>query len=143
MAKEPSALDVQVGGEHYKNQPIQPIEYIVKNRLTFLEGNVVKYISRHRFKKGPEDVEKAKHYCDFVLEFEYPEYLAKKVEEEKKKSSGLLGKTPEPETFTHEELVHAIRMTMERAQHPEIYDLKTTLSAVLSSIEAKRLGLKT
>lgn len=63
-----SALDVQVGGGHYKNFPIQPIEYITKNGLGFCEGNVVKYISRWESKGGIQDLEKVKHYVDLLIE---------------------------------------------------------------------------
>ena len=55
---------------HYKLQ-ITPIEYIMENKLDFCEGNVVKYISRHRQKDGAEDVKKAIQYCKFILEMEY------------------------------------------------------------------------
>lgn len=71
-----SALDVQVAGEHYK-LPIQPIEYIYKNKLGFLEGNVIKYITRHKDKNGAEDIKKAIHYCQLLLEIEYGEELNK------------------------------------------------------------------
>ena len=67
----PNALDVQVGGTHYKDCAIQPIEYIHANRLGFAEGNVVKYITRHRQKHGADDVRKVIHYCQLLLELEY------------------------------------------------------------------------
>jgi hypothetical protein len=60
----------QIGGDHY-SQPIQPIEYIQKNNLSFCEGSVVKYISRHRKKNGKEDLLKAKHYIDMIIDHEY------------------------------------------------------------------------
>ena len=63
-----SAKDKQVGGNHYKDMPIQPIEYIIKNGLGFCEGNVVKYITRYNNKGGIEDIEKALHYCELLLE---------------------------------------------------------------------------
>lgn len=66
-----SALDMQVGGGHYKDLVIQPIEYTVKNNLSFLQGNVIKYITRYKTKAGVEDLKKVKHYVDFILEFEY------------------------------------------------------------------------
>ena len=66
-----SALDKQEGGSHYKDMAIQPIEFIMANKLGFLEGNVLKYISRHRTKNGAQDIEKAIHYCELLLEFEY------------------------------------------------------------------------
>ena len=67
----PNALDVQVGGTHYKDLAIQPIEYIHANKLGFAEGNVVKYITRHRQKHGADDVRKVIHYCQLLLELEY------------------------------------------------------------------------
>ncbi len=75
--------DIQVGGDHYKQGSIQPMEYIMANDLGFAEGNVVKYITRHRLKNGIEDVKKARHYLDFILK-EYLDYEAseKKYEDE-------------------------------------------------------------
>lgn len=60
----------QEGGDHYKSLPIQPIEYITKNGLGYIEGNVVKYISRWRSKGGVADLRKAKHYIDMLIELE-------------------------------------------------------------------------
>lgn len=65
-----SALDRQVDGDHYKHQAIQPIEYIMANELDFCEGCVVKYITRWRDKGGVRDLEKIKHYVDFLIENE-------------------------------------------------------------------------
>ena len=65
------ATDEQVGGSHYKDCVIQPIDYIVKNKLDFLEGNVVKYITRHKEKDGPEDIKKVIHYAQLILELTY------------------------------------------------------------------------
>jgi hypothetical protein len=61
-----------VGGAHYL-LPIQPIEYIHANNLPFMEGNIVKYITRHRSKNGAEDIKKIIHYCELILEMEYKE----------------------------------------------------------------------
>lgn len=58
----------QVGGDHYKNKAIQPIDYIIANELGFCEGNVVKYITRHKEKNGLEDLKKAKQYIEFLIE---------------------------------------------------------------------------
>lgn len=63
-----SAKDYQIGGSHYKNKGIQPIEYIMSNGLGFCEGNVVKYVSRWRDKNGLDDLLKAKHYLEFLIE---------------------------------------------------------------------------
>jgi len=61
----------QVGGNHYKDCKIQPIEYIYANNLTYAEGNVIKYVTRSRRKGGRKDLEKAKHYIEMILEMEY------------------------------------------------------------------------
>lgn len=66
-----SALDQQVSGSHYKDLPIQPVEFIYKNNIGYLEGNVIKYICRHRAKNGLADLEKAKHYIELLIELEY------------------------------------------------------------------------
>lgn len=70
MVNKPSPLEVQFGGSHYKNKEIQPIEYILANNLQFCEGNIVKYITRWKDKGGVEDLEKIKHYCDFLIQKE-------------------------------------------------------------------------
>ena len=61
----------QVGGTHYKECGIEPVEYIHANGLDFNEGSIVKYISRHRRKNGAEDIKKIKDFCDIILEFDY------------------------------------------------------------------------
>lgn len=66
-----SALDKQVSGNHYKDCKIQPIEYIQANGLSYLEGNVIKYTTRHSKKNGRADIEKAIHYLELILEMEY------------------------------------------------------------------------
>ena len=68
-----SALNVQVGGEHYKNLAIQPVAYIHANNLSFLEGNVVKYITRHKTKNKAQDIRKVIHYAQLILQLEYNE----------------------------------------------------------------------
>ena len=69
---ERSAKDKQIGGDHY-DHAIQPIEFILANELGFIEGNVLKYIIRHREKNGKQDLEKAIHYLELLIEHEYPE----------------------------------------------------------------------
>jgi len=64
------ARDKMIGGEHYRQGGIQPIEYIHANNLSFCEGNVVKYITRWRHKDGLRDLEKAKHYIELLMELE-------------------------------------------------------------------------
>lgn len=65
------ASDTQVGGSHYSRYVIQPTEFIYKNNVPFIEGNIIKYILRHREKNGIEDLKKAQHYLSLLLEFEY------------------------------------------------------------------------
>jgi hypothetical protein len=62
------ANDVQVGGNHYKDNAIQPWDYIVANNLGYLEGNVVKYITRWRQKGGVDDLRKVVHYAEKLIE---------------------------------------------------------------------------
>ena len=66
-----NALDVQEGGNHYKKCKIQPIEYIHANNIGYLEGNVIKYVTRHKDKNGVEDIKKAMHYLELILEMQY------------------------------------------------------------------------
>jgi hypothetical protein len=62
------ATDKQIGGKHYKHFKIQPIEFITKNKLSFIQGCVVKYICRFDKKNGKEDLEKIIHYCELQKE---------------------------------------------------------------------------
>ena len=66
-----SALDTQVAGSHYKNFAIQPVEFIEKNAIPFLEGCVIKRMCRHGAKAGAEDLRKAKHEIDLLLQLRY------------------------------------------------------------------------
>jgi hypothetical protein len=67
-----SALKVQEGGSHYKDLAIQPVEYNHKNRIGFIEGCVIKYVTRWRDKGGLQDLRKARHFLDLLLELETP-----------------------------------------------------------------------
>lgn len=64
----PESLTIQIGGDHYKKLGIQPIEYIMSNDLGFCEGNAIKYITRYKAKGGKQDIEKAIHYLQILLE---------------------------------------------------------------------------
>lgn len=68
-----SALGKQIGGNHYRDGGIQPVQYIEANGLGFCEGNIIKYVTRHREKGGAEDLRKARHYIDLLLELRYGE----------------------------------------------------------------------
>lgn len=67
------SLNTQVGGNHYKDFSIQPVEFITANGLSFLEGCVVKRVCRHKEKNGREDIEKAIHELQLLLDLEYGE----------------------------------------------------------------------
>ena len=75
-----SALSTQVGGDHYSKLAIQPVEYITKNGLGFVEGSVIKYVTRHKSKGGAEDIKKAIHFLNLLLELEYGEKKEKAEE---------------------------------------------------------------
>lgn len=67
-----SAKSTQIGGNHYKELKIQPAEFIHRNKIGFLEGNIIKYAVRHARKGGATDVKKIIHYAQLLLELEYP-----------------------------------------------------------------------
>jgi hypothetical protein len=62
------ALDVQVGGNHYKDKGIQPVQYCMANNIGFMEGSVIKYVTRWRDKGGVDDLRKARHFLDMLIE---------------------------------------------------------------------------
>lgn len=70
QVEPPSALDVQVGGDHYKKLKIQPMEYSMANGLDACQHTIIKYVTRFRDKGGIADLEKAKHCIDMLIEFE-------------------------------------------------------------------------
>ena len=63
--------ELQVSGSHYKDMAIQPAEYATKNKFGFLEGNAIKYISRHGKKNGVDDLRKAIHSIELLIEYVY------------------------------------------------------------------------
>ena len=66
-----NSLEDQIGGKHYRNMKIQPAHFINENKLLFAEGNAIKYICRHAAKGKEEDVKKAIHYLEMILERDY------------------------------------------------------------------------
>lgn len=68
-----SAKDIQVGGSHYRTMQVQPVQFIQDNLMGFCEGSVVKYVCRWRAKNGIEDLRKARHYLQLIIEA--PEYI--------------------------------------------------------------------
>ena len=63
-----TATQRQICGNHYKEFKIQPIEFITKNKLNFIQGNIIKYVCRFDKKNGNEDIDKAIHYCELLKE---------------------------------------------------------------------------
>ena len=82
-----SAYDKQVGGYHYKKMKIQPSKFVIENELLFPEGNVIKYICRHRYKNGKEDLGKAVHFIEMIIERDYK--LIPMTEEEEYRNAGI------------------------------------------------------
>jgi len=101
------ALDKQVGGKHYQKFAIQPLEFISKNDLSFSVGNVVKYVCRHKFKNGAEDIQKAIHYCLVILEFEY----------------GIVQEGENPDLIAEKEASAALRVSL-RDAHDKLATLQ-------------------
>ena len=75
-----SIYEKQIGGKHYKKMKIQPSEFVHENKMLFAEGNIIKYVCRHPFKDGKQDLLKAIHYCEMIIERDYPEKKEEKKE---------------------------------------------------------------
>lgn len=71
--KKESALESQVGGDIYNNMVIQPVEFCFRNEIPCIEAGVIKYVVRHQYKNGAEDIKKAIHLLQILLELEYEE----------------------------------------------------------------------
>ncbi|MFZ6767813.1 DUF3310 domain-containing protein [Undibacterium sp. Di26W] len=71
LAKAKSSFDVQVGGDHYKSMPVQPMELALANNLNAAQANVIKYIMRYKAKGGVQDLDKAIHCIQLLKDFEY------------------------------------------------------------------------
>jgi len=76
--------DKQIGGTHYQNFKIQPSKFVIENELLYPEGCVIKYILRHRLKGKKQDLEKAKHFIDMIIERGYSKDFLEEAEKEKK-----------------------------------------------------------
>ena len=63
--------DKQIGGSHYQKFKIQPSKFVVENKLLYPEGSVIKYILRHQDKGGKEDLKKAIHFIEMIMERDY------------------------------------------------------------------------
>ena len=77
-----SIYEKQIGGKHYKKMKIQPSEFVHENKMLFAEGNIIKYVCRHPFKDGKQDLLKAIHYCEMIIERDYKEEKKETTQEE-------------------------------------------------------------
>ena len=68
----------QIGGNHYRKYKLQPSQFVTENKLLYPEGCVIKYVVRHQDKGGKEDLDKAKHFNDMIIERDYGEEREKK-----------------------------------------------------------------
>ncbi len=75
MVMSYKSLNKQIQGDHYQDFKIQPAEFINQNRLLFAEGNAIKYICRHSKKGKQDDIKKAIHYLEMILERDYGELI--------------------------------------------------------------------
>jgi len=65
------AKDEQIGGKHYSRLSIQPVDFIHRNNIGFIEGSIIKYVVRHKEKNGEQDLQKAIHFLELLIEMEY------------------------------------------------------------------------
>ena len=72
------SLKEQVGGNHYKEMKIQPLEFIMANNIPYCEANIIKYVCRYKSKNGLQDLLKARHYLDILIEHHREEFEKRK-----------------------------------------------------------------
>jgi len=91
----------QIGGAHYKKMKIQPSEFVHENKMLFAEGNIIKYICRHPYKDGKQDILKAIHYCEMIIERDYtlPDYMIPMTEEEEYRNAGITKEEAKPNSW--------------------------------------------
>ena len=75
--------DKQIGGSHYQKFKIQPSKFVIENELLYPEGCAIKYILKHRLKGKKQDLEKAIHFIEMIIERDYKDFL-EEAEKEKK-----------------------------------------------------------
>ena len=100
----------QIGGSHYKDMKIQPAQFINENNLPFAEGNAIIYICRHKHKGEVQDLEKAKHYIDMIIERDYSDQCLPLPH------GFILNKNPDMTPMTEEEEYRNAGITKEEAE---------------------------
>jgi hypothetical protein len=135
------ALDTQVGGGHYKDMAIQPVQFITALQMGFCEGNAIKYLVRWRFKGGLQDIEKAAHYIDLLLEnpnYQGVFYAAR----ERGRRQGTLGFDSLPlERFVDDNGIEGLERSVishlyywnKTARRCHLVDAKTCITALLEA----------
>jgi hypothetical protein len=88
MKKMSNVYKKQIGGTHYQDFKIQPSKFVIENELLYPEGCAIKYILRHRLKGKKQDLEKAIHFIEMIIERDYKEEIKK--EESKPNSWGII-----------------------------------------------------
>ena len=88
-------LNKQEGGNHYKKMKIQPVEFITANKIPFIEGSVIKYVSRWRNKNGIQDLKKAIHFLELLIELENKECKQTNISNELLKPRSTLNQEQE------------------------------------------------
>jgi hypothetical protein len=114
-----SANDTQISGNHYKDKTVQPWDYIAANNLGYFEGNVVRYISRWRDKGGVDDLRKAKHYIEKLIELETQvkdEYKGERLILPTDDGPLWIEWTGDPCPVSHDTMIEVITRNMERQQ---------------------------
>jgi len=93
--------DKQIGGTHYQKFKIQPSKFVIENELLYPEGCVIKYILRHRLKGKRQDLEKAIHFIEMIIERDYslPDYMVPMTEAEEYKNAGITKEEAEEKTW--------------------------------------------
>ena len=76
-----SAFNTQIGGDHYRTMAIQPVEFITRNKIPYMEACAIKYLCRWRAKNGRQDLQKAQHYIELLIEMYDAELKAKEAEQ--------------------------------------------------------------
>ncbi len=84
--------DKQIGGSHYQNFKIQPSKFVIENELLYPEGCVIKYILRHRMKGKKQDLQKAIHFIEMIIERDYETEKENNPNEDKDNSWGIITK---------------------------------------------------
>lgn len=124
-----SALDTQIGGSHYKNMPIQPMQYSMANELDACQHTIIKYVTRFREKGGVQDLEKAKHVIDMLIEFE---------------QNGVKPATTPNDQMTFDfnaMLIDAPKDSAESASTKETLDFNAMLRDAIEAVEAAEAAL--